>query len=48
MTVFFAVCDILKRYDIILDQCHVSVKGVSSTTYSEFMQQIIDNPLEQK
>ena len=37
MTVFFTICDILKKYDIILEQFRVTVKGVSTTTYSDFM-----------
>ncbi|MCR4890033.1 MAG: hypothetical protein K5979_12780 [Ruminococcus sp.] len=37
MTVFFSICDILKKYDIILEQFRVTVKGVSTTTYSDFM-----------
>ena len=34
---FFAVCNILKRYDVVLEQFCVTVKGVSTTTYSDFM-----------
>ena len=34
---FFAICDILKRYDVILEQFCVTVKGVSTTTYSDFI-----------
>lgn len=37
MNTFFAICDILKRYDIILEQFCVTVKGVSTTTYSDFI-----------
>jgi len=48
MTAFFAVCDILKKYDIILEQFCVTVKGISTTTYSEFMQQIIEKRHKQK
>lgn len=37
MNTFFAICDILKRYDVILEQFCVTVKGVSTTTYSDFI-----------
>ena len=37
MNTFFAICDILKRYDVILEQFCVTVKGVSTTTYSAFI-----------
>ena len=38
MNSFFAVCDILKKYDVVLEQFRVTVKGVSTTTYSDFME----------
>lgn len=38
MTAFFSICDILKKYNIILEQFRVTVKGVSTTTYSDFME----------
>ena len=37
MTAFFSVCNILKKYDIILEQFRVTVKGEATTTYDEFM-----------
>lgn len=40
MSTFFDVCEILKKYDIILEQFKVTVKGVSTTTYSEFNEQV--------
>ena len=42
MSVFFNVCNILKKYDIVLEQSGVTVKGESTTSYDEFMQKIID------
>ena len=42
MNSFFEVCKILKKYDIILEQFRVTVKGVSTTTCSEFNEQVID------
>ena len=37
MNTFFAICDILKRYDVILEQFCVTVKGVSTTNYNNFI-----------
>ncbi|MBE6825909.1 MAG: hypothetical protein E7511_03380 [Ruminococcus sp.] len=42
MTIFFAVCDILKKYGIVLEQFRVTVKGESTMTYSEFIGQIME------
>lgn len=38
MNSFYAVCDILKKYDVVLEQFRVTMKGVSTTTYSDFME----------
>mgnify|MGYP004480604697 FL=1 len=37
MNTFFAICDILKRYNVILEQFCVTVKGVSTTNYNNFI-----------
>ena len=36
MKIFFSICEILKRYDVILNEYSVTVHGESTTTYSEF------------
>ena len=40
MNSFFAVCDILKKYDVVLEQFRVTVKGISTTTYIDFMESL--------
>lgn len=48
MTIFHRICDILKNYNIFLDQLKVTVNGVSTTTYHDFMEQISDSKRKQK
>ena len=40
MNTFFAICDILKRYNVILEQFCVTVKGVSTTNYNNFIRSV--------
>lgn len=36
MECFFSVCEVLRKYDVILDSDSVTIQGKSTTTYSEF------------